>query len=308
MKTVFHKGELAMQAESGIQERMHKVGNAVIRDHIIEQHKEFFENLQYVFIALQDNDSRPWVTLMQGAPGFINSPDDRTLNLSGKLIGEEQLDLNLGQRQAIGLLGLDLSNRRRNRLNGYLNTAGSHDKLSIEVGHSYGNCPKYIQIRNFDQGSEPTDRQGLVATHFSTFDSKISGLIEHSDTLFIASAEKANGDLDASHRGGKPGFVRVSSQTELWFNDYPGNNLYQTFGNVHGYSTVGLMFLDFEAGDLILLSGKAHIETLEKQSQDSKFLPRRFHFSLEKGVRIERAVNGTWALEEVSPFLTKELD
>jgi len=102
--------------------------------------------------------------------------------------------------------------------------------------------------------------------------------------------------------------VRVSSQTELWFNDYPGNNLYQTFGNVHGYSTVGLMFLDFEAGDLILLSGKAHIETLEKQSQDSKFLPRRFHFSLEKGVRIERAVNGTWALEEVSPFLTKELD
>ncbi len=308
MKTVFHKGELAMQAESGVQERMHKVGNAVIRDRIIEQHKEFFENLPYVFIALQDNDNRPWMTLMQGAPGFINSPDERTLNLNGKLIGEEHLDLNLDQRQAIGLLGLDLSNRRRNRLNGYLSTAGSHNTLSIEVGHSFGNCPKYIQIRHFDQDSQNAGGHELVASHFSTFDSTITRLIEHSDTLFIASAEKADGDLDASHRGGKPGFVRVSDQSQLWFNDYPGNNLYQTFGNVHGYSTVGLMFVDFETGDLVLLSGKAHIETLEKQSQDSKFLPRRFHFSLEKGIHIERAVNGSWVLEEMSPYLTKELD
>ena len=311
MTTVFHKGELALQTESGVQERMHKLGNVFIRDHIIDQHKEFFENLPYVFVALQDNDGRPWMSIMQGRPGFINSPDETTLNLSGEVAGAVLLNLQTQENKPIGLVGLDLSNRRRNRLNGNLKKSVNHGILSIAVGHSFGNCPKYIQLRNFEfngNADQPDHGGNNSVDFFTKFDKSDSDLIERSDTLFIASAEKGGGNLDASHRGGKPGFVRVDSESKLWFNDYPGNNLYQTFGNVHGYSTVGLMFLDFESGDLLLLSGQAKIETTEKPSGHGKFLPRRFSFTLEKGARLKQAVYGRWTLQEMSPFLSDDLD
>ena len=51
------------------------------------------------------------------------------------------------------------------------------------------------------------------------------------DTFFIASAHPEGG-ADASHRGGRPGFVRVTGQRSLAFPDYPGNNMFNTLGNL----------------------------------------------------------------------------
>lgn len=314
MTTVFHQGELFIQTESGIQERAHKFGNKLIRDHIIDQHKEFFEGLSYVFIALQDSEGRPWLSVMQGVSGFINSPDPKTLVLSGKPMGVDLLGLQIDPQKPVGIVGLDLSTRRRNRLNG--NIRSSHDNvLSIDVGHSFGNCPKYIQLRHFEPGSKDIkegSNNDSEIEHFVEFSDADIDLIRQSDTLFIASADKKDGDLDATHRGGKPGFVRVDNKTQLWFDDYPGNNFYQTFGNIHRYSTVGLLFLDFESGDLLLISGKARLENLDNAKdnklKNSKFLARRFNFTLEKGLRLKGAVEGRWSFEEMSPFLNKIVD
>lgn len=314
MSTVFHSGEILIQTESGVEKRADKMGNKLIRDHIIDQHKEFFENLNYVFIALHGRTGKPWITFIQGPAGFIFSPNETTLNISTKTIAQDELGLQVWQGNAVGIVGLDLSNRRRNRLNGNFKHSEHDEKLSIKVGHSFGNCPKYIQLRNF----EP-----YLATEKSLADKKLSvrnnyehivelsendvNLIEAADTLFIASSKQQHSDLDASHRGGNPGFVRVNDNKELWFNDYPGNNFFQTFGNVQNYSYVGLMFIDFDSGDLLLLSGQSRLEKVNDQSQvnESNFLPRRFHFTLEKGLRVKQAVNGTWSEVEMSPFLNK---
>ena len=51
MPTIIHHGELLIQTESEIDQRIHKVGNKLSRDHIIDQHKRFFEKMSYVFIA-----------------------------------------------------------------------------------------------------------------------------------------------------------------------------------------------------------------------------------------------------------------
>ena len=150
MTTVFHRSELLMQTESGVEQQAHKIGNKLIRDHIIDQHKEFFEGLSYVFVALHDANGQPWLSLMQGAPGFIQSPDNKTLNLKGKVIGAVELDLQTQRDAPIGVVGLDLSRRRRNRLNGYINHTEQDGFLSIAVDHSFGNCPKYIQLRHFE--------------------------------------------------------------------------------------------------------------------------------------------------------------
>lgn len=311
MTTVFHRGELLMQAESGVKERMHKLGNKFIRDHIIEQHKVFFENLPYVFIALQDNNGQPWPSLVQGDPGFITSPDPKTLNINGSVVGLDELGLQIGHNKPIGIVGLDLSTRRRNRLNGNFKHSEETDLLSIEVKHSFGNCPKYIQLRSFLANSDYQKggyKQNSKVETFEEFNHLDIDLITQADTLFIASSEKQGGNLDANHRGGKPGFVRVSNQTQLWFNDYPGNNFFQTFGNIHNYPIVGLMFLDFNSGDLLLLNGKAQLEKTGEASEKDRFLPRRFHFTLDKGIRLKNAVHGSWSFKEISPFLGEDLD
>ena len=47
--------------------------------------------------------------------------------------------------KAIGLLGLEMHTRRRNRANGVI-TSAEGGCLHIRIVESYGNCPKYIQV------------------------------------------------------------------------------------------------------------------------------------------------------------------
>ncbi len=315
MVTVFHSGELALQTQSRVDQRAHKMGNALIRDHIIDQHKEFFENLPYVFLALHDKQGRPWLSVMQGVPGFITSPEPKILKLKGEVIARHDLGLDIGANKSVGVVGLDLSTRRRNRLNGKFD-GGHAASISINVEHSFGNCPKYIQQRYLDTNEDApqSDHSSPNLKHrFAKFSQADIELVEESDTLFIASSKEIGGDLDASHRGGKPGFVRVVNDKQLWFKDYPGNNFFQTFGNIHRHPNIGLTFIDFNNGDLLLLCGKARLvkgEFVESSTKNDQnpFLERRLHFTLTQGLRVKAAIKGRWSSAEMSPFLGDDLN
>ena len=103
--------------------------------------------------------------------------------------------------------------------------------------------------------------------------------------------------------------MRVNNNKEIWFNDYPGNNFFQTFGNIEKHACIGLMFIDFDSGDLLLLNGQSRIVKTKQSStnEKSKFLPRRCYFTLDKGFRVKGAINGKWTAVEMSPFLDKDL-
>ena len=64
-------------------------------------------------------------------------------------------------------------------------------------------------------------------------------------------------------RGGPPGFVRVitndSSETVLVYPEYSGNRLYQTLGNLYTTPEAGLVFPDFETGDVLYITGTTEI-------------------------------------------------
>ncbi len=76
--------------------------------------------------------------------------------------------------------------------------------------------------------------------------------------FFIASFHPVGG-ADASHRGGRPGFVRIENDGRIGFPDYPGNNMFNTLGNLAGHSRVGLLFVDFATGDLLQVAGRASL-------------------------------------------------
>jgi len=66
-------------------------------------------------------------------------------------------------------------------------------------------------------------------------------------------------DMDVNHRGGPPGFVRIISPTTLAYPEYSGNRLYQSLGNLMLDPKIGLVFPDYETGDVVYITGTTEI-------------------------------------------------
>jgi len=88
----FHAGEQAMQSLVGVREVMEARGRQVIRDHMPDQHRDFFAALPFIVIGALDAKGHPWATVMAGPPGFMDSPDPQVLVANGKLIRDVRLD------------------------------------------------------------------------------------------------------------------------------------------------------------------------------------------------------------------------
>lgn len=107
--------------------------------------------------------------------------------------------------------------------------------------------------------------------------------IRRADTLLIGTTHPTRGN-DASHRGGPPGFVRVEAG-RLWWPDYPGNNLFNTLGNLRTDPTAALLFCDFATGRTLHLSGHAEVEwTRPGAPGDDGRTGRRVHFTPRQAV------------------------
>jgi uncharacterized protein len=256
----FHAGEIELQRSRGVAGRMEVIGRRVIRDHMPDQHRDFFEQLPFVVAGSVDGQGDVWATLLAGQPGFMQSPDPKRLEIAHKLSPADPAAAGLDEGGAIGLLGIELHTRRRNRMNGKV-VARSADSLSVAVEHSFGNCPQYIQSRNWHVATTATDAEH-VAEDLLTLDAAARAAIAAADTFFVASyTDLPDGrrQVDASHRGGKPGFVRVGDDGVLTIPDFAGNLHFNTLGNFRVNPRAGLAFVDFQSGDMLQLVGRAEV-------------------------------------------------
>jgi predicted pyridoxine 5'-phosphate oxidase superfamily flavin-nucleotide-binding protein len=271
----FHADELAMQARSGAGAK-----GTGIRDFMPEQHRSFFASLSHVFLATTA-DGWPLATLLEGEPGFLASPDGRTLAI-GSLPGPQDPaagTLHVGQQ--IGLLGIDLATRRRNRVNGVVSNVNAGG-FSIAVQQSFGNCSQYIQRRAMSRVlAAPAAARKLLMP-----DDRARVLIERADTFFVATRSRATvgvaGGADISHRGGQPGFVRLEGDT-LGIPDFRGNRYFNTLGNILGEPRAALMLLDFATGDVLQLQGLASIDWGERAAARVAGAERVWRFRITQG-------------------------
>ena len=131
-------------------------------------------------------------------------------------------------------------------------------------------------------------------------------MIARSDTLFIASqfGEDRNDwshGVDVSHRGGRPGFVIVAHETSLVFPDYRGNCMLNTLGNIWENPKCGLLFPDFESGDILQLSGEAEIIWGEERAKEFPGAERIVSFRIQEANFSERALPLSWEFQDFSP-------
>jgi predicted pyridoxine 5'-phosphate oxidase superfamily flavin-nucleotide-binding protein len=76
--------------------------------------------------------------------------------------------------------------------------------------------------------------------------------------FFLATAD-AQGRPDVSFKGGAPGFVRVTGESEIAFPDYDGNGMFKSLGNIAVNPHVSLLFIDFERPRRLRINGAARI-------------------------------------------------
>lgn len=251
----WHAGEVQLQAHAGVAARMDMIGRKVIRDFMPDPHREFFAQLPFVVAGAVDAQGDPWAGILEGLPGFAVSPDPHTLRIAALPDEDDPLRAGLGVGRPVGLLGIELHSRRRNRMNGRI-AAWDGKRFDVTVAQSFGNCPQYIQSRDFFFSRSPSMRFAAALPERGGLDDAARALILASDTFFVASY--AGVAVDVSHRGGKPGFVRVDGDV-LTIPDFSGNRFFNTLGNLAANPVAGLLFIDFERGDLLQLTGRAEV-------------------------------------------------
>ena len=302
----FHAGELAIQARLGIQERIDRMGRRLIREYITEQLQQFFAQLSYVIIGTVDESGNPWASITVGKPGFMSTPSDRLLRVDAKPLAGDPLAHNLVEGRDIGLLGIELENRRRNRINGIVSNI-DRDGFEVSVTQSFGNCPQYIQARKFEYVDTPKNTQ---IAEINSFTETERNLIANADTFFIATAyqDESAGitkGADVSHRGGKPGFVRIDDERTLTIPDFHGNCYFNTLGNIELNPRTGLLFVDFSLGNLLYLTGKAEIIWTGAEIDNYQGAEQLIRFHLDRGYLVRDSLPLRWTSPEFSPQLGK---
>jgi predicted pyridoxine 5'-phosphate oxidase superfamily flavin-nucleotide-binding protein len=303
----FHAGEREAQLRAGVRERAEQAGRRAIRSYMPEQHRAFFAQLPMLLAGTVDGDGRLWASVLTGRPGFISTPDERTLRIAAAPLFGDPLGGSLAVGADIGLLGIELTTRRRNRANGKV-TALDDAGIEVQVAESFGNCPQYIQTRTavVTADIDHPDTARLLS-QFDTLDCSTRELIAAADTLFIASAfkDEATGGVDVSHRGGKPGFVRVDDGRTLVVPDFAGNAYFNTYGNLLINPRAGLLFIDFDDGDLVYLTGTTAIVWDGDEVRRFTGAQRLMRFRLTEGRRVRGALPLRWSFGDYSPVLAR---
>lgn len=283
----FHRGEVAAQERAGF-----GGGVAPIRDFMPDQHRQFFGLLPMLPLATLDDAGAPVATILAGPPGFIASPDRNSLLVDARPDPSDPVAAHLRAGAALGLLGIDITTRRRNRANGVLRgvTAGM---LDIAVTESFGNCPQYIQLR---EAVPLAAKPGL--TLLPALDKAAEALLERADTLFVASSGGAAGGVDMSHRGGRPGFVDYA-EGRLTVPDFPGNRYFNTLGNFVEDPRAAVLVPDFGTGGVLHLAGR--VEVLWDARGVVERAERAWMLHVERAWRLEGALPQAWSLVEYSP-------
>lgn len=306
-----HDGEIALQKLTKVDPEIYDMVGRFFRPYLPDQHRLFYRNQPFLAFGSIDSDDRPWASIVVGKPGFATSPLPSLLQINTNIIPGDPLKLAIKNGSYIGIVGVELPTRRRNRVNGKIIEVvpaqqDIADNFLIKVDLSFGNCPKYIQTRSITIDEQKLSSLSHIAPPIvsNSMNEEQMSLVRQSDTFFVASSYVPNdtdpsSGVDVSHRGGKPGFAVVLDGTTIKWPDYVGNFIFNTLGNIHKNPKCGLVFPNFETGDVLQMTGEAFILF------DDKSLPgaqRMVQFNIKEVRHTKAALPFKSQFLEYSPY------
>lgn len=282
----FHVGELAVQERAGVRQDADRLAGHVTGKVITPGLAGFLCTVPLVAVASTAETTGPAAMLLAGAPGFISATAPGGLSIHPPHAWPTSLVEHAEDgKWPVGLTVIDLASRRRLKAKGLARQVGGQIQLSIS--RVYGLCPKYIQARQ--PHGRILERHERAPTDQLTADMAV--LIQHADTAFIATTHRSTG-ADAAHRGGPRGFLRVLDERLLEWDDYPGNNMFNTFGNLERDSRAGLVVADLDEGRSLELRGTATVVWSQ---------PRRVRFAVAHARLVVGGLAEGWTQVQPSP-------
>lgn len=298
MSISYHEGEIEVQARAGVRGMAERIGRSV-HAAVPPAARHFLATQHFAVLAGSDGGGRVWASPLIGRRGFVSAPGESLVRVEAWPSAGDPLRDALSAGAPVGLIVIDLARRMRMRVNGVvLRETGS--RFEVEAREVYSNCPKYIQARAPEAAGEST-APGRAAERSPSLGAQQREFVAHTDTFFIATAHPESG-ADASHRGGPPGFVRVVGGRRLEWPDYSGNAMFNTLGNLSVDPRAGLLFIDFEEGHTLQVSGRARVVWDEGQAAEFAGAERVVEFDVEEVIETRGALPLRWRFEEYSPF------
>ena len=286
----YHEGERAVQHRAGVGRG--DWGSASVGPDIPAVAAAFLQDQRLIVLGAADAGGAAWATVLTGPAGFATAVDERTVVIDAAPGLEDPLADTLTRATDVGLLAIDPTTRRRLRINGRSHSEGH--RLLVRTDQVYANCPKYIQAREL----LPDGRgHGPAAASRAHVGPELTGeqqrWLKAADTFFIATYATGRG-ADVSHRGGNPGFVRVQGAQHVTWPDYAGNSMYMTLGNLELTPRAGLLFVDWERGHTLQLTGRARTDWDPGHAAKLPGAQRLVELDVEGVVQIDDAVPLRW--------------
>jgi predicted pyridoxine 5'-phosphate oxidase superfamily flavin-nucleotide-binding protein len=291
---MYHEGERAVQRRTGL--ARDDWGSARVNADIPPVAAEFLGRQRMVVIGAAADDGAVWAGMLTGPPGFVTVAGDRTVVAASHPGAGDPLAGVFETERAVGMLAIEPATRRRMRVNGTAWTAD--DRLTVRTEQVYANCPKYIQTRTLAE-------DGAVAAGAARSTPALSDeqqrWVAAADTFFITTHVAGLG-VDTSHRGGSPGFVTVTGPRRLSWPDYTGNSMYMTLGNLELDPRCGLLFIDWEHGHTLQLTGRASTDWDPRRAAATPGAQRMVDFEVEQVVQLDEASPLRWSFDSYSKF------
>lgn len=293
---MYHSGELETQTRAGVQNQARRVGS-IIGAKMPLAAQEFLRRQPFAVLTSVDVQGRVWVSVIHGKPGFMEAIDEKIIKINGESSDYDLLGRNLQGNPGVGMLTIDLFARRRMRVNG--KGILRDDRVTLYTEQVYSNCQKYIQAREW---AHVPERMTQAIVHRSDVLNMVQqSWIKQADTFFIGSFHPQGG-ADASHRGGNPGFIKILDEKTLLWPDYIGNNMFNTLGNIAVYPDAGLLFIDFDSGATLQLTGVAEVIWDTEHAVECPGAQRLVQFSLATVVETRDALPLRWKFDNYSQF------
>lgn len=298
MPISYHEGELEVQVRAGVRGMAERIAYSVhAAVPLVARH--FLATQRFAVVGGLDGGGMVWATPLTGRPGFVSTPGESLVRVEARPSAGDPLRDALRGGDPVGLIVIDLARRMRMRVNGVV-LRETDSGFEVEAREVYSNCPKYIQARSVATAGAPAASEP-AAERSPGLGSEQREFVARADTFFIATAHPERG-ADTSHRGGAPGFVRVEGGRRLVWPDYSGNAMFNTLGNLAADPRVGLLFIDFDNGHTLQISGRARVVWDEGRTAEFAGAERVVEFDVEEAVETRGALPLRWRFEEYSPF------
>jgi hypothetical protein len=250
----FHEGERLVQQRAGVAAEARRLERMLDLPDLSGGAERFLADRTFAVLSGRGPDGRLWTSPLRGPAGFLRG-SERSLRIETvPAAGDPLAGVAVGGQ--VGLVAIEFSARRRVRVNGRLAAVGP-GWMQIDVDQAYGNCPQYISRRDLVPVLPATSQAG-PSERRAALNADDRALVERSDTFFLGTAHPDRG-ADSSHRGGPVGFVSAQGDVLSW-PDLPGNNMFNSLGNLAVDPEASVLFVDWADGSVLQLSGSAAVE------------------------------------------------